>query len=139
MMTLTVKGKEYKVKFGYNSFCDSDLLDRTTEVMGLIDNQSVQKMGYQEAARKMFVITRELLFEGFKKENPVSSLDEVGDILDDYFEESPEGEKRGVAEIFAMITQELLTEGFFGDLLRKSEQAIEKLTKKKVNKKATNT
>lgn len=30
-MELKVKGKEYKVRFGYNSFCDTDLMDRTKE------------------------------------------------------------------------------------------------------------
>ena len=52
MMTLKIKEKEYKVKFGYNSFCDSDLLDRTAEAMGMIqDMQSTSEEGQEEAQR----------------------------------------------------------------------------------------
>ena len=34
-MELKVKGKEYKVRFGYNSFCDTDLMDRTKDLLGI--------------------------------------------------------------------------------------------------------
>ena len=41
MMILNVKGKEYKVKFGYNSFCDTDLMDRTNDLLSLFhDNKA---------------------------------------------------------------------------------------------------
>ena len=135
MMTLKVKEKEYKVKFGYNNFCDSDLLDRTADAMGIVgelegattDTNSMAKV------RKLFTLTRELLFEGFKKYNPVSSLDEVGNILDDYLDEDPEN--HGLVTIFGQIILELMGSGFFGDLLTKSSEAMTKLTKKVSKKK----
>jgi len=135
MMTLKVKEKEYKVKFGYNNFCDSDLLDRTADAMGIVgelegattDSSSMAKV------RKLFTLTRELLFEGFKKFNPVSSLDEVGDILDDYLDEDPEN--HGLVTIFGQIILDLMGGGFFGDLLTKSSEAMTKLTKKVSKKK----
>ena len=135
MMTLKVKEKEYKVKFGYNNFCDSDLLDRTADAMGIVgelegattDSNSMAKV------RKLFTLTRELLFEGFKKFNPVSSLDEVGDILDDYLDEDPEN--HGLVTIFGQIILDLMGGGFFGDLLTKSSEAMTKLTKKVSKKK----
>lgn len=135
MMTLKVRDKEYKVKFGYNNFCDSDLLDRTADAMGIVgelegattDSNSMAKV------RKLFTLTRELLFEGFKKFNPVSSLDEVGDILDDYLDEDPEN--HGLVTIFGQIILDLMGGGFFGDLLTKSSEAMTKLTKKVSKKK----
>ena len=136
MMTLTINGKEYKVKFGYNSFCDTDLLDKTTEVMGVLKGEGIKETANDPNnmafTRRLFGVTRDLLFEGFKKFNPVDSAETVGNLLDDYYEENPT--EHGLINIFGMIAQELLTEGFFGNLLTKSEEAIQKLTSKKVSK-----
>ena len=123
MTTIKVNGKDYIIKFGYNSFCDSDLLDRTTEVLGILQADKGEKDS--EFTRKLFVVTRELLFEGFKKKNPIGSLEEVGDLLDDYMDEGTDEETHGLIDVFGMIAQELLTEGFFGDILKKSEKAIQ--------------
>ena len=41
-MELKVKGKEYKVRFGYNSFCDTDLMDRTKDLLGIFDSEEVE-------------------------------------------------------------------------------------------------
>ena len=134
-MTLKIGDKEYIVKFGYNSFCDSDLLDRTADAMGMIqdiekkqdDNEeTVTTAETMEKVRKMFVLTRDILFEGFKKKNFVSTLNEVGDLLDDYLEEDKEN--HGLISIFGMIAQELLKEGFFGNLLTKTTEAAKAAT-----------
>lgn len=133
MTTLKVKGTEYKIKFGYNSFCDTDLLDRTTEIMGILQDKTVAKDN--EFTRKLFCITRELLFEGFKKFNPVENLETVGNLLDDYLDEGTEQENHGLMAIFGIIAQELLAEGFFGDLLKQSEKAIQTITARAKNQK----
>ena len=134
-MTLKIGDKEYIVKFGYNSFCDSDLLDRTADAMGMIqdiekkqdDNEeTVTTAETMEKVRKLFVLTRDLLFEGFKKKNFVSTQNEVGDLLDDYLEEDKEN--HGLISIFGMIAQELLKEGFFGNLLTKTTEAAKAAT-----------
>ena len=129
-MTLKVKNKEYKVRFTYNSFADSDLLDRTFEALTIVQemlssNDDTNSIG---TLKKLFVLTRELLFVGFKKENPVESAEVVGDLLDDYLEEDKE--HHGLLDVFNMIAGELLTSGFFGDVLKKSTQALESQTKK---------
>lgn len=139
MMTIKVKNKEYIVKFGYNSFCDSDLLDRTAEALGMVqemsnlnqDDENKQLTTTETLAkvRKLFNLTRELLFEGFKKKNPVATMEEVGDILDEYLDEDKEN--NGLIDIFGKIAQELLKEGFFGNLLMESNKAIADLAKKK--------
>lgn len=145
-MTIKIGETEYIVKFGYNSFCDSDLLDRTAEAMGMI--QEIQDLAKDEdekgkevkttaevlaKVRNLFMLTRELLFEGFKKKNPVTSISEVGDILDAYLDEDKEN--HGLITIFGMIAQELLKEGFFGNLLTESGKVIAKMPKKSARKK----
>lgn len=135
MMTIKVKNKEYKVKFTYNSFADSDLLDRTFEALTVVQDMlnADEKSDNIKTIRKLFVLTRELLFVGFKKENPVESIEAVGDLLDDYLEEDKEN--HGLIDVFNAIAGELLASGFFGDLLMKSNKAIQKASMKKSAKK----
>lgn len=131
MMNLNIGGNEYKVKFGYNNFCDSDLIERVEEMIKLMNgaetDADVTSMGKM---KELFVIVRECLFEGFKKYNPVGSLQEVGDLLDTYMEEKPEStdgedvEPRGVLELFILLCNELMNEGFLGDLMAKMVQAV---------------
>ena len=119
-MVLKVKEKEYKVKFGYNSFCDTDLMERSEDLLKLFqsagadDDKDVAGLG---KVRELFLCVRDLLFFGFKKFNPVETVQEVGDIIDDYHDEAPEGEKHGVMNIFTMLSEELMNEGFLEEIL----------------------
>ena len=127
-MVLNVKGKEYKVKFGYNSFCDTDLMDRTSDLLKIFqgadveDDKDVTGMG---KIKELFSCVRDLLYVGFKKNNPVESVQEVGDILDDYHEEATEEDKRGILDLFTQLTEELMREGFLADLMDQMAQATE--------------
>ena len=120
MMVLKVKEKEYKVKFGYNSFCDTDLIERTEDLLKLFqstgadDDKDVAGLG---KVKELFLCVRDLLFVGFKKFNPVETVQEVGDIIDDYHDEAPEEEKRGVMDIFTKLSEELMNAGFLGEIL----------------------
>ena len=120
MMKLVVKKKEYKVKFGYNSFCDTDLMDRTTDLLKLFqgaeieDDKDVIGMG---KIKELFSCVRDLLFVGFQKFNPVDNKQQIGNILDDYHDDAPEGEKRGILDLFTQLTDELMNEGFLGEFL----------------------
>ena len=139
MTTLKVKDKEYKVRFTYNSFADSDLLDRTFETLTLVQEMLQGKESTEENTspvekiKKLFSLNRKLLFVGFKKENPVESIETVGDILDDYLDENPEN--HGLIDVFNMIAKELVASGFFGDLLTKSNKAMQETLAKKSAKK----
>ena len=119
-MVLKVKDTEYKVKFGYNSFCDTDLMERTEDLLKLFqstgadDDKDVAGLG---KVRELFLCVRDLLFVGFKKFNPVETVQEVGDIIDDYHDEAPECEKRGVMNIFTQLSEELMNAGFLGEIL----------------------
>ena len=120
MMILKVKDKEYKVKFGYNSFCDTDLMDRTSDLLaifqgaGVEDDKDVTGMG---KIKELFSCVRDLLFVGFKKFNPVETVQEIGEILDDYHDEATDEERRGILDLFTQLTEELMNEGFLGDLM----------------------
>ena len=124
-MVLNVKGTEYKVKFGYNSFCDTDLMDRTSDLLKIFqgadveDDKDVTGMG---KIKDLFSCVRDLLYVGFKKNNPVETVQEVGDILDDYHEEATEDDKRGILDLFTQLTEELMREGFLGDLMDQMAQ-----------------
>jgi len=134
MMTLTINGKEYKVKYGYNSFADSDLLERVMQVGFLLNGAGVQSdsdiLGMGKM-RDIFCIVRELLFEGFKKENPVESIQAVGDLLDTYMDETPKDEDgnptedRGIFALFQQLGEELSEQGFLTDFINKLNQAAE--------------
>ena len=108
------------MKFGYNSFCDTDLMERTEDLLKLFqstgadDDKDVAGLG---KVKELFLCVRDLLFVGFKKFNPVETVQEVGDIIDDYHDEAPEEEKRGVMDIFTKLSEELMNAGFLGEIL----------------------
>lgn len=128
MVSLTVKGKEYKIKFGYNSFCDTDLMDRVEHLLNVLqgseveDDKDIAALGM---IKELFICVRELIFVGTQKYNPIESLKDVGDILDDYKDEETEEESRGLFSLLMLLTKELLDEGFLGDVLGESKEKKE--------------
>ena len=135
MIILKVKEKEYKVKFGYNSFCDTDLMDRTNDLLRIFQGAEVENdkdvtgMG---KIKELFTCVRDLLFVGFKKHNPVESVQEIGEILDDYHDEATGEEKRGILDLFTMLTEELMNEGFLGNLMDQLRENNEEAVQKKI-------
>ena len=132
MMVLKVKDKEYKVKFGYNSFCDTDLMDRTSDLLKIFqgaeveDDKDVTGMG---KIKELFSCVRDLMFVGFKKYNPAETVQEIGEILDDYHDEATDEERRGILDLFTKLTEELMNEGFLGDLMEQMKKVEENATK----------
>lgn len=133
MMVLKVKENEYKVKFGYNSFCDTDLMDRTNDLLSLFrngnveDDKDVSGMG---KVKELFLCVRDLLFVGFQKYNPVETVQEIGDILDDYHDEATEEDTRGLLDLFTKLAEELTQEGFLGDLMKQMSEETEEDSQK---------
>lgn len=137
MMVLKVKDNEYKVKFGYNSFCDTDLMDRTQDLLELFkgeeveDDADVNSLG---KIKELFCCVRDLLYVGFEKYNPVETVQDIGNILDDYNEDATEEDKRGLIDLFVMLTEELMSEGFLAGLMQdmtveRTQNNGEKITK----------
>lgn len=119
MKTLTINGKEYKIKFGYNAFCDTDLMERVQDLAKLFqknDAASDKDVSGIGKVKELFCVVRELLFVGFKKYNPAESLQEIGDLLDDYKDEETE-EERGLFQLFGLLSEELMNAGFLNDLM----------------------
>ena len=127
MLIFKIKEKEYKVKFGYNSFCDTDLMERTTDLLKLFQKQNIvddKDVNVAGKVKDLSSCVRDLLYVGFKKHNPVENVQEVGDILDDYHDEAKEkGEKRGIIDLFVRLTDELMNEGFLVDLMNDLEES----------------
>lgn len=125
-MKLHIGEKDYTVKFNYNCFCDTDLLDRVNTLGRVFqsakveDDKDVTGMG---RIRDLFVCVRDLLFTGFQDENPVENVQAVGKLLDQYKAEAPEGEERGILQLFNMLGEELMNEGFLSDILKLGENA----------------
>lgn len=133
MFTITIKETDYKVRFGMNSFIDTDIIDRAQKVLNLMNGKEISDDKDVAAAgmlKDLFDCTRELFFIGFKKYNPIDSPQTVGDLLDDYIDE---GEDRGILSLFNMIAGDLFNEGFLADLLTEEEEPPKRTRKKKVD------
>lgn len=132
MMILKVKDTEYKIKFGYNSFCDTDLMDRTEDLIKILRGTGVENdkdvMG-MKMIKELFCCVRELLYVGFKKYNPVENVQEVGNLIDEYKEESTEEDKREILNLFTKLAKELMEEGFLGEVLSQITEEPEKTEK----------
>lgn len=127
MMTLTIKGVDYKVKFGFNSFVDTDLMERTEAMIKIFDDKANKEDVYgMGRIKEMFSVVRELLFVGFKKYNPVETQEEIGNLLDDYMEEGTEENPHDLLELFGNLSHELMEEGFLKGVMN----AVEKTAKK---------
>lgn len=129
MMTLKIGEKNYSVKFNYNCFCDTDLLDRVNDLGRIFsganakDDKDVTGIG---KIKDLFVCVRDLLFTGFQEENPVENVQVVGRLLDQYKAETPEGEERGILQLFTMLSNELMDEGFLSDIMKAAQENVKK-------------
>ena len=131
MMILKVKDVEYKVKFGFNSFVDTDLMERTEALIKIFDDKEYSEDKYgMGRIKEMFTVVRELLFVGFQKYNPAISLTAVGDILDDYMDEGTEEEPHDLLNLFELLSHELMEEGFLKGVMNAVEEAAPKQPKK---------
>lgn len=126
MTILKIGKKDYKIKFGYNCFCDTDLMDKVQEMAKTFSQKGSPENDSDVAAmgkiKDLFCIVRELIFVGFKKYNPVLNVQEVGDLLDQYKDEAKDGEERGLIQLFNLLSDELMKEGFLSDLILTSEK-----------------
>lgn len=131
MMTIIVNSTEYKVKFGFNSFVDTDLMERTEAMLKIFDDElnKDDKFGITRA-KELFACVRDLLFVGFQKYNPVEDKQAVGNLLDDYLDEGTEENPHDLMELFGEIANELMDSGFLKGLFQaQTEQPQKKIPK----------
>ena len=121
MFKLEVGEQEYKIKFGYNCFCDTNIMDRVQSIVVLFQESNVngdQEVASLKKVKELFCIVRELIYWGLKKYNPIETLEEVGELLDQYKDEGEEKEEnRGLFELFTKLSDELMRAGFLSDLM----------------------
>ena len=104
-------------------------MDRTGDLIKIFSSETergdkdVTGMG---RLKDLFCCVRDLLFVGFQKFNPVETVQEIGEILDNYQDESTEENKRGIFDLFAKLTEELMNEGFLGDAMNAGGEEIPK-------------
>lgn len=123
MTILKIKDKEYKIKFGYNCFCDTDLMDKVNSLMQLMNSNSAENdadINTMVKIKDLFCVVRELVYVGFQKHNPVNNLQEVGNLLDDYVDDN--SEKRSLMSLFAILADELTNEGFLAGMTSEPEE-----------------
>ena len=53
MMKLVINGEEKKIKFGYNCFCDTDLMDRVNDLTRLFQEEAVGAAAADEAVSNL--------------------------------------------------------------------------------------
>ena len=131
MFKFTVNEKEYSVKFGFNDFCDTDLIDRVKTIGEMFSgNEEENEDSGFEKIKDLFTVTRELLYIGLRRKNPMDSLQDVGDLMDDYVEENAsdeeDSEKKGLLEMFGMLVTELTEQGFLSEILGAAKTETEK-------------
>lgn len=69
MTKLTINGTDYIIKFGYNAFCDTDLMERVQDLAKLFKSAEIETDGDVSGIgriKDLFCVVRELLFVGFK-------------------------------------------------------------------------
>ena len=132
MFTIEIGDKEYKVRYGINSFADTNLMDRTQWIIEQMNgDEEVEDQG--KMLREMVICLRDLLYVGFKKYNPVEDLADIGDLMDDYIEEHKD-DSDVIMNLFGRIAEELMAEGFLGDLFKtanKTEKQVRRGRKPK--------
>lgn len=137
MITLTVKGKDYKLKFGYKSFKKSGLLREVVAVQKKAQGVDGDDNGLEnslEVLEKVFEINSKLVLAALQKynedfrinyDNPKSiqeAIDKVDDFMDDYIDEE---DSMPVMDLFNALVGELFNGGF---LSKKSEVLEDALT-----------
>lgn len=129
MVEIKINDTDYKVQFGFNQFIDTDLMDRVKSIIKIIKNVEDDKeitvddastitdedleyvMGRFDLIKEMFATTRELLFVGCQRHNPIENVYAAGDLMDDYTRDGG-----NVQVLFMLLVQDLVEGGFMGDL-----------------------
>lgn len=148
MFDLTINNSTYKVQFGYNQFIDTDLMDRVKSIVRIMvsaedandltaeDVENLTEDDVEVALRnfdllkEVFATTRELIYVGFQKHNPLLNILAAGDLMDEY--------DGNVQELFMLFVNELFAAGFLGDLIQ-TEKGQAKKPRKRSTTKATPT
>ena len=127
MYIFKIHGKEYKVRYGYRTVCENDILDRVMNIgnsedgtaKGLINNlvkttAELLLVGLQKYHSKEF---------GYKDEKErLKRIDEILDLLDDYEDESTEDHEQDAATLLKDLQDELEKNGFLSTIAKMGQE-----------------
>lgn len=144
MITLKVKDKEYKLKFGYKSFKKSGILKEVVAMQSKakdskeeseenesqeknVENQVELLEEVLELNSKLVLIALQKHHEEFRadyenEEEMNSLIDKVDDFMDDYMDEE---DSMSIMELFNKLVDELFNNGFLSKKSEKLEAAAE--------------
>ena len=127
MYIFKIHGKEYKVRYGYRTVCENDILARVMRIgnsedgtaKGLINNlvkttAELLLVGLQKYHSKEF---------GYKDEKEkLKRIDEILDLLDDYEDESTEEHEQDAATLLKDLQDELEKNGFLSTIAKMGQE-----------------
>lgn len=127
MYIFKIHGNEYKVRYGYRTVCENDILDRVMRIgnsedgtaKGLINNlvkttAELLLVGLQKYHSKEF---------GYKDEKEkLKRIDEILDLLDDYEDESTEDHEQDAATLLKDLQDELEKNGFLSTIAKMGQE-----------------
>lgn len=142
MVTLKVKDKEYKLKFGYKSFKKSGILGEVVAMQvkareNKTENAKLQERDAEnqvelleevlELNSKLVLVALQKYHEEFRaeyedKEGMKKLIDKVDDLMDDYMDEE---DSMSIMDLFNALVDELFNNGFLSKKSEKLETALE--------------
>ncbi len=127
MYIFKIHGKEYRVKYGYRTVCEDDILDR---VMNIGTSEDGTARGLISNLAKT---TAELLLVGLQKfhsdefgykdaDEKNERINEMLDLLDDYEDESTKKHEQDAATLLRDLQNELEKNGFLSQIAKMGEE-----------------
>ena len=127
MYYFKIHGKEYKVRYGYRTVCENDILDR---VMNIGNSEDGTAKGL---INNLVKTTAELLLVGLQKyhsdkfgyksdKEKAEKINLLLDWLDDYEEESTEDHEQDAATLLRDLQDELEKNGFLSTIAKMGQE-----------------
>ena len=127
MYIFKIHGKEYKVRYGYRTVCENDILDRVMNI-GSTEDGTVKGL-----IKNLVETTAELLLVGLQKyhskefgygsdEERQKRIGEIIDMLDDYEDESTEEHEQDAASLLKDLQGELEKNGFLSAIAKMGQE-----------------
>lgn len=127
MYYFKIHGKEYKVRYGYRTVCENDILDR---VMNIGNSEDGTAKGL---INNLVKTTAELLLVGLQKyhsdkfgyksdKEKAEKINLLLDWLDDYEDESTEEHEQDAATLLKDLQDELEKNGFLSTIAKMGQE-----------------
>lgn len=127
MYIFKIHGKEYKVRYGYRTVCENDILDR---VMNIGNSEDGTAKGL---INNLVKTTAELLLVGLQKyhsdkfgyksdKEKAEKINLLLDWLDDYEDESTEDHEQDAATLLKDLQDELEKNGFLSTIAKMGQE-----------------